>query len=84
MADLKKWSLRMTDPQTADRITHEVGEILAQTVAKFALQVTHEYRPKIDQMRDALLAARSDPMGCHSIAVLDQIDAALAPLPPGD
>lgn len=39
--------------------------------------VTGDLAMKVNTLRDALRAAKSDPMACHSIAVWDQIDTAL-------
>src|SRR5580698_10107508 len=64
-------------------IRQEVAETLACLTADFAMEVT-EMRPKFAAMKAALTAARSDSTGCHSIAVWEQIDAALARPPQRD
>jgi hypothetical protein len=58
-------------------IRQEVADTLAELVADFATEITHDLRPKAAAMEAALRAAKADPMACHSIAVWDQIDAAL-------
>ena len=50
-------------------IDQDVAEQLCDLLISFAR--THK------AMKDALLAAKQDEMGCHSIAVWEQIDAAL-------
>ena len=59
-------------------IKQEVAEQLADLVADFAGEITHDLRPKLTQAIAALRAAKADDMSCHSIAVWEQIDAALA------
>jgi hypothetical protein len=56
----------------------ELVQTLAQLVADFAVDETHKFRPRLAAMEAALLAAKNDKMGCHSIAVWEQINAALA------
>lgn len=60
-----------------DPIRQEVAETLAGLTADFAMEVT-EMRPRYAAMKAALIAAKSDPMACHSIAVWEQIEAAVA------
>lgn len=60
-----------------DHIRQEVAETLAGLTADFATEVA-ETRPRYAAMKAALIAAKADPMACHSIAVWEQIDAALA------
>lgn len=58
-------------------IKQETAEQLADLVADFAGEVTHDLRPRLAKALDALKAAKADPMACHSIAVWGQIDAVL-------
>lgn len=53
-----------------ESIKQDVAEQLTDLVISFAQ--THK------AMKDALLATKQDEMACHSIAVWEQIDAALA------
>ena len=63
-----------------DPIKQKTAEALAGLVADFATKVTHDLRPKVASAKAALQAAKDDPMACHSIAVWEQIDAALGAL----
>lgn len=62
----------MADPQTT--VDPEVHRIVST--------VTGELAMKLNTLRDALHAAKSDPMACHGIAVWEQIDAALKEVTP--